>query len=111
MAQHFLIGITMTDNQVLSSTDTVGEPFERSSTFMVVLGTHTDGWRLQHGIPDENGDVADANWKNWDDFAIAPSGSCSHTIAYGTRGIKWRLHGGTAGATAYALTVDVTISR
>ena len=101
----------MIDNQVLSATDTVGEPFERSSTFMVVLGKHRDGWQLQHGVPDENGDVADEDWKNWDDFELAPNGSCSSTIAYGAEGLKWRLHGGTPGATGYAYIVDTKITR
>lgn len=79
---------------------------------MVFLDTYTDGWFVQYGLKKEN--AADINWKNYHDISLQEHGNLSKVVLYGTRfdlipDILFRLHGGTQGATAFMIHLDLSV--
>ena len=88
--------------QILTTTDTTGEPFSCNVMFFVALDTYADGWRVEYAL--DHDDVTDKNalnWKHWHSYTLQQDGDLSYVMVCGLKGYLFRMNGGTAGATAY----------
>lgn len=89
-------------NQVLTATETTGDPFPNNATFIVFLDTYTDGWHVEYALDKESvTDKTTLNWKKWNSQPIQEHGELSRVLVYGMDNVLYRLNGGTQGATVY----------
>lgn len=87
--------------QVLQSTEPVGEPFECNVNFIVFLDTYADGWFVEYAL--EKDDPTDMVWKRWHNQPLQEHGELSYVIVCGVKQFRFRMNSGTTGATAYRI--------
>lgn len=85
-------------SQVLKSTQTTGDPFRSLIPSWVFLETYADGWFVEYAVYREN--PTEMIWKRWHNQALQQHGELSRVLIAGGNDLRFRLNGGTVGATA-----------
>ena len=95
--------------QVLESSQSVGRVFPQDIPFIVFLDTYTDGWYLEYAVYKE--DPTKMVWKRWHDQSLQEHGFLSWVLAYGAEHLRFRVNGGTTGATAFISSTRISFFR
>lgn len=95
--------------QVLQATETTGKVFQRTTPFVVALDVYTDGWKLQRAFKKPDSDTL--IWKDYTGWSLEEHGDRSRLRVTPSTNERWRMHGGTAGATAYIDAIELSIEK